>query len=161
MYTHQLHVGCDTGVLTQVRSALLQRHYSAVEYSWQAAQLISTAATGVSNFFKPLRRFSIYIAEVKQSASYWKCCCCNAIRNTVTVLDSTSITATYGCQFDSADCMHNVLLYLLVMYTLLHCTRTQDMYGDGVLNHLSAMAAESDELSAGLNKTLFTPIWDR
>ena len=38
---------------------------------------------------------------------------------------------------------------------------TQDMYGDGVLNHLSAMAAESDELSAGLNRTLFTPIWDR
>jgi hypothetical protein len=53
-------------------------------------------------------------------------------------------------------------MYCCTAFALYYTTMQyiKDMYGDGVLNHLSAMAAESDELSAGLNKTLFTPIWD-
>ncbi|KAG5177931.1 hypothetical protein JKP88DRAFT_350529 [Tribonema minus] len=36
----------------------------------------------------------------------------------------------------------------------------KDMYGDGVLGHLSALAAGSDELASELRRELFQPFWD-
>jgi hypothetical protein len=47
------------------------------------------------------------------------------------------------------------------MFYAVVCHITQDMYGDGVLGHLSGLAAESDALAADMRREVFQPFWDR